>query len=238
MAETRLTEMLGALTRREIEELELYVSSPAINPNPRLAVLFNYIRTSNKKPAELTNEELKEAVFGKKNVKEVYLRVLITGLIKIIEKFFIDKKLEEDSLRGKLYLIRALRERKCQKGLKRHAAELLSELEKAKLKDSYQYLKEGEFKIEEILSGSGQGPLSRLKAADRCIDLAYMDFKLDIYFKLLCAVLSGKEHKTFIKESQCLLKSIDKNINDIKANHILIYLKYLSLKMLMETGKE
>lgn len=237
MGNARLFELLKSLTGKELKELETLIRSPAINRDEKIIKLFECIVSGGKQIDSISKIELKKAAFDSKEVKDVYFRVIVTSLVKIVERYLVEKKLREDYLRNNLYLLQILRERKCKKGFNTHVREISKQLQTIKEKDAYFYIKRAELKAEQVLFSQSETTsdiFKDLQEIDRDIELSYITFKLDLYFKLLVLEISGTGKLETNENIKLLLERVEKEIIPVKKDHTIIYIKYLALKMIME----
>src|SRR5690606_2750209 len=118
----------------------------------------------------------------------------------------------------------------------KHIRFISNQLENAKEKDAYYYIKKAELNSEELLNSDSlelKTIQDILIGIDSNIEYSYMCFKLDLYFKLIVLEMTEKKKIHNKKILNRILENVDLQINLIKKEHTILYIKYLSIKMLL-----
>lgn len=239
MADSRLNELLSSLSSDELNEVSLCVSSPALNKDVKVKRLFDYIIAENKPVDDIPPAELTKAVFGKSGASGVYLRVVITGLVKVIENYLVHKKLEGDPIKSSLYLLDTFKERNCRKSFNKHSRDIQTALEDTTEKDAAFYLYLAEYKTICYLNNEDPAAAGELLyEVDSFIDFSYFEFKLDVYFRMLVLDITNNNEPSYIPKINSLLEDISWNIKNIRRSHSLLHIKSLCVKMLLDIGSK
>ncbi len=115
---SKLIQLLGTLSKKEMRALSLFLASPYFNTNPELVRFFELIR--NAYPSFKKLKGGKEVIFQQLYPKESFddkrVRYLMSDLLKLAEQFLLVQRIERKPVESGLHLLDELNQR----GLSKH----------------------------------------------------------------------------------------------------------------------
>lgn len=147
MLNTKLVQILGALSSREFKSFEQYVASPYFNRNKQVVELLDVIKPFH--PAfdnpKFTREFVFTKLFGKgQPFNEAKLRYVLSDLTLLVESFLSVDEFLQNPTEQKYFLVKSMRERNMDKYFLQHLEEAHTLNNKQGLADSdfyfYNYL--------------------------------------------------------------------------------------------------
>ncbi|MBK7939016.1 MAG: hypothetical protein IPJ82_18945 [Lewinellaceae bacterium] len=150
MQKSVLAEIVGALGRKEIRDIQKWLQSPSHNQRQDVIRLFDYL-CKNLTNADDTTEKEKAwmAVFPGQPYDDAYMRQVMYFLLKAIEEFLVFSDVTSDKVQYQLALSRIYRKRKLEKAYKQAHRLGVESLEKQPLRSGYYLLNKFFFEQEE-----------------------------------------------------------------------------------------
>lgn len=232
---------LKLLSKAKLLEFEDFVNSPYFNKLPRLIKLFQFIKknydliSSNK----ATREDLSAFMYPNETYKDASIKKLISDFNKLIERFAVQRELEEDKIDYRLKFLKQLRKNHIEdKFDKLHKeAELLSEDDRSEVDIYYEnrvrILNE---KFELLFHKSIKEKKDIFQKKSDLLDLEFMTKKIYLYEAMVSIENINKQ----INYNYSFLDEIESFINSNKANIVKnepeLYRNYLQFKILADKG--
>lgn len=177
MKNSKLAQVINQLSSTDIRSIRKFLRSPFFNQRQDVIDLFEYMVATGPDP-------IAEKAFEKLNLKRpfdlVHLRLVMSYLFRLIEKYLAVEELLENEETQQLQLIRAYQKRSASKQITIAIKEGIQNLEKSRKRngDWYYYifqLQLEQFQLESQESPSGE--LNRQELSDT-LDIAYLIAKL------------------------------------------------------------
>ena len=126
--DSRLIDLLKALTGREMRSLSEFVASPFFNKKEKVTRLFEYVKKRYPGFRAIYRTDLYQYVFQKKTNKQALdntqyanLRYAMSDLVKLVQEYLLHEELKKNEVRQKHQLATVFLER----GLQKHVPDLL-----------------------------------------------------------------------------------------------------------------
>ncbi|MEM1320223.1 MAG: hypothetical protein AAGG75_08200 [Bacteroidota bacterium] len=195
MLKSRLYSVFQSLSRSELRELKKLVRSPFFNQREYVARLYDYLLECHlllQLPPE--NEPAFRFLFPQQSFDHPKLRLAMSLLLKLIEKYLVYKKIFADEVRTKVELAAIYRERKLYKQFSFTLKEAQQLQEKHTIRNAEYYNDRYRMQLEQYLRSSAEKHTEELNLQEisDTIDLTYMALKL----RQTCLLLS---HQTVYK---------------------------------------
>ncbi len=232
--------MVKGITPAEFRKFGEYLNSPYHNKRRKIIQLYELINFNYDEfdANIITNDKIAKAIFNGEGDKDQNVRTLISSFTALLEDFLIVEELNRNSIQQKTLLLRSLRDKNILKTFDMISKEITEIQQKDFNRNTDYYYNEFTFK-ETWLNYHGED-------LDLDLDKSYMEMSdnADHLFivtklKVLNTVISRKIlsgigiHKSYWAVEN-ILKYIEKNIDDIEANHPIIYSEYKILMMVLE----
>ncbi|MCB0526886.1 MAG: hypothetical protein KDC61_06370 [Saprospiraceae bacterium] len=143
MQKSILVEIVSALSRKEMRDIQKWLQSPAHNQRQDVIRLFDYLVKNTGREEGLDNAEKEEAwsaVFPDQPYDDAYMRQVMYFLLKSIEEYLAFTEFTGDKVQYQLGLIRIYRKRKLEKAYKQAHRLGSDSLEKQPLRNGYYLL--------------------------------------------------------------------------------------------------
>ncbi|MBN8586015.1 MAG: hypothetical protein J0M37_13070 [Ignavibacteria bacterium] len=243
MRESKLTEMVKGISPAEFRKFGEFLNSPYHNKSRKIIQLYELINFNYDEfdANVITNEKIAKAIFSGEGDKDQNVRTLISSFTALLEEFLVIEELNNNSLHGKTFLLKSLRDRNILKTFDMVSKEITDIQQKDFNRNTDYYYNEFTFK-ETWLNYHGED-------LDLDLDKSYQEMSdnADHLFivtklKVLNTVISRKIlsgisiYKTYWAVEN-ILKYIEKNIDDIEQHHPIIYSEYKILMMVLEPDK-
>ncbi len=138
MQKSVLTEIVRALEKKEIRELNKWLQSPAHNQRQDVIRLFNFLVKNLPNGDEGTEKERAwKAIFPAQPYDDAFLRQVMYFLLKAIEEYLVFADVANDRVQYQLALSRIYRERKLEKAYRQAYRSGRESLEGQPLRDNY-----------------------------------------------------------------------------------------------------
>lgn len=243
MRESKLTEMVKGISPAEFRKFGEFLNSPYHNKSRKIIQLYELINFNYDEfdANVITNEKIAKAIFSGEGDKDQNVRTLISSFTALLEEFLVIEELNNNSLHGKTFLLKSLRDRNILKTFDMVSKEITDIQQKDFNRNTDYYYNEFTFK-ETWLNYHGED-------LDLDLDKSYQEMSdnADHLFivtklKVLNTVISRKIlsgisiYKTYWAVEN-ILKYIEKNIDEIEQHHPIIYSEYKILMMVLEPDK-
>jgi len=117
MQSSKLIQLIGSLTKKELKDFQLFTSSQYFNKNQNLVLFLEHLLEY--APSFQSNLLEKESFFARHYPNETFdeqkLRYLQSDLTKLIEEFLAFQEFQQDKFRRKYYLMQSLNKRNLDK---------------------------------------------------------------------------------------------------------------------------
>lgn len=126
---SKLMDMLGSLSNKELKKFSEYVYSPLFNKNNKLLSFIDYIveNSSNYQSEAYSKSKVHEKLFPGEAYNDQKVRDMMSYMSRLLEDFLAYQSITDDPVRVKMYLLKSLRER----GLNKDFEKLERETRKA-----------------------------------------------------------------------------------------------------------
>lgn len=217
MLKTNLITVIRSLSQLERRELALFITSNSINKRQDVLALYNYISNYvDKSPIKLKKPNVFKQLFPHQEYDEKQIRYLISFLNKALERFLINKELENDEVQGRIYLLQAYRRKRISKSFYKSVKQTEAIVKKISFRNDEFYEKAFQIEYEKysFSVNTERNAPRNLQELNDMIDLSYLSKKLRIscvslahqsvykvdYDKgLLNSILQNIEQSTFLK---------------------------------------
>lgn len=190
MQHSHLHELISSFSAQEIRDLRKFLASPFFNTRRDVAGLFDFL-VKNESPAK---EEAWLRLFPSEPFDDQKLRLLMSYLHRLLEKYIYIKELTGESLTNRLHLAAGYRKRGMAAAFERTRASLEKSLEAHPLRDARFYQIQHRLQWEQYQVAAAQTPTeaSPLHALSETADVSYLAARL----RLIClaAAQSGVYH--------------------------------------------
>jgi hypothetical protein len=234
MHNSKLIQLFSALSKKEMKGFVSYMHAEYFNKNEQLRDLANYLlkHSDNLEGPLMEREKAFKHIFGDEQFDEAKMRYLMSDLTKLLEDYIIQITFERDEFQRKLFLSKALQERKQEKHFM-SALEDLNKLNKKEgIRDSNFYF--NQYLIEEISYNHTSEKRNRsldtsLQEVIDNLEIAYLSKSFKYYCEMLnrSNILQVEYNLNFFNEMMKYL--VQGSFNDIPAIRIYLCI-YISLK--------
>ena len=228
MLNTKLVQILAALSAKEFKSFEQYVNSPFFNRNKQVCELLDAIKPfhPNYENPKFTREHVFSKLFGKtEKYNEAKLRYVLSDLTLLLEGFLsVDEYLRNPN-EQKYFLLKSLRERNADKFFTQHLEDAHAMINKAGYTDSEYYFYDYLFNEQSYLFTSVKNNRSIDSSLQELIDNLEI-FYLAKNLKYYCEMINRKnilkvEYRLSIFEQ--ILPYLEKRgFEEIPAIHIYV----------------
>ena len=137
-----MLEYFKDLTEEELVKFEKFVCSPYFNSQKNNVRMFEYLKGLHPdiKKDDISKKSLSINIYGEKDVNDVKIRKLISEFSLLMEKFYTQIEVDNESLRNKILLLQSLRKRGLQKRFEMNYNSTFKLLKKSFSKDESYYL--------------------------------------------------------------------------------------------------
>ncbi|GJM31831.1 MAG: hypothetical protein DHS20C18_08320 [Saprospiraceae bacterium] len=181
MQKSRVFELFDTFSKKEIRHLKKFIASPFFNQRAHVIALFHYlVRCKFQQKIGPTPEKAFEYLFPKQIFDDHKLRLSMSLLHKVFEKYLIWQEVNKEEIRSKIKLARAFREL----NLSRHFLKTIAELKNMQTNQAHHnadfYQNQYELFLEEYLFHSEQSRMGdlNLQQVQENLDNAYITSKL------------------------------------------------------------
>jgi hypothetical protein len=236
MKSFKVVELINSLNFREFERLELYINSGVHGKNLNFIKMYNFLKKLRKKRNFIFNgDTLAYSIFGKK-VKDTKIRLLFSDFREIVEKYIIQRHIENNFEMYQNILLQEYRHR----GITKNYVVLKNKLDSEQRKKNVLSIDDYYLRAQ-IESSSVMFKENRFKNQDT---LPYTNTILNYdYFFILSKLhydnlntiskspnLPGPESQIFLINE--IVSHVELNADYFKKHHLMIYLEYLVYNML------
>ncbi|HMQ70117.1 MAG TPA: hypothetical protein PKA90_16665 [Ignavibacteria bacterium] len=244
MKRIKLFILLKSLSKQEFEELYDFIISPAINKDPNLTSLYNYVKTNYEAviSGDMSKEELFKEVMQTGEFNETKYWKLTSGLSKLIDKFLMYREYEKDIYYQKNLLLDIYRTRNVPKLFETHSKEIRKSFDSEFNKGLSFYFNRTHYYFQK-LSYLGDENIDEFE-----VDLKKMFEDLRMFFIMTnitsISIISNfkdgfiKEAKKDIWMFDGILEFLTKNKTRIKKENHIVYIFFLIILIKLDPSKE
>ncbi|HMS32548.1 MAG TPA: hypothetical protein PKC91_00545 [Ignavibacteria bacterium] len=232
-----MLEYFKSLSEKELEKFEDFVFSPYFNKQRNNVKLFQYLKSlyPHIRNIDISKENLSVNVYGESKVNDVKIRKLISEFSILMERFFSQIEMEEDSIRNKILLLGALRKRGFQKRFEMNHRTISNILKKVYSKDESFYLNKINL-VNEIFYfkfGDIRGELEiGLQEKSDNLDYFYAFTKLHCFNEMIHNEGVINKNKFFNKKNfNEIISLVENNKDEIYKNHPNLLIIYYVVNM-------
>lgn len=234
-----MLEYFKLLSEKELEEFEDFVFSPFFNKQRNNVKLFQFLKSlyPHIKNSDISKESLSLNVYGESKVNDVKIRKLVSEFSLLMERFFTQMEMEEDSIRNKILLLGSLRKKGFQKRFEMNYRAISNILKNVYSKDESFYLNKINL-VNELFYfkfGDIRGELEiGLQDKSDNLDFFYAFTKLHCFNEMIHnegAINKDKFFKKkFFKE---IISLVENNKDEIYKNHPNLLIIYFVVNMFL-----
>ncbi|MEM1320228.1 MAG: hypothetical protein AAGG75_08225 [Bacteroidota bacterium] len=181
MKKSRLITVFYTLSGKELRELSKWVRSPFINQQESIVHLFDYL-TECRQQLQLVPSKAQAfgKVFPDQAYQDVKLRLLMSDLLKIIERYLVHADYFQDPIKVKLRLATLYRQRQLDSQFERTSRDIRRLQERSQLRDANYYYDSYREQLEQFQFVSSTQPTGELQfqQMSKTLDIAFLAFKL------------------------------------------------------------
>ncbi len=181
MKNSRLVALLQTLSNKEIKEIRKFLHDSYFNNRPEVYRLFDYLSDCIQLYKVIPSKEKAfQQILEKANYDDQKMRLWMSFLLKLVEKFLVQEALFKDEVKIKTTLTTIYRERNLPKHLERNLRELQVLQQKQIHRNAAFYNKDYQIQYEQYRFASANRRMSELnlqKMSDD-LDIAYLSEKL------------------------------------------------------------
>lgn len=188
MEKSRLAQLIQTFTPTERREIRKFLESPFFNSRADVLQLFDwFVQRENPQPEKTA---AKRHLFGNEQPPDQELRLRMTYLSRLLERYIAQKELDSDPTRRELLLAAGLRRRNLAKPFLQQAAWLEKTLDEQPLRDANFYESKSQLHWQWHQQESAENATANqhLLAASRAADVAFLALKL----RQICLVAAHK----------------------------------------------
>lgn len=181
MEKTLLWELMNQLSKNELRSLQNFIKSPYFNLRKDLILLNIFLTNHILKATPAPDKRFVfNAVFKNESYSDQKLRLTISRLQKLLEKFLIQQTLNDSKFEQHKLLLLALRKRKAKRNFNRAINRIHQFSEQQPLRNPDYYLNRFEMEYQNYLSLSEtrRTKALNLEKVEHFLDAAYISFKL------------------------------------------------------------
>lgn len=234
MLETKLIQYLSRFSKSELSEFRDFVYSPYFNKHENTRILLDVLLATKEWNAEtLAKKKIFKKVFPTSAYQEQHLSNLISYLLKLVRKFYIQKQSEKSELDQQLNLMKMALDAEQDKLFLLTSGRVKKALEGSELLDNNYFFQQSQFQLLQDNYDLKYGKRSSgeyLQKSLKFFDTYFIGEKL----KLTCQMLARKQVTgsdyafPFIKELITFLEKEKQTIAEVPS--VRVY--YLAYKML------
>ncbi|RPI14334.1 MAG: hypothetical protein EHM58_16675, partial [Ignavibacteriae bacterium] len=141
MKESKIKELLKALSVVEFKRFGDFIRSPFFNKNPHLVTLYDYFSKYNENFDKLAvlNEDIFRFVFKNEKYSEIKVRILLSNFVKLIEEYLVYISGTKNVIYQKTLLVNTLHQRNLTKNFHSALKETMEYQEKQFNRDEDYY---------------------------------------------------------------------------------------------------
>ncbi len=232
-----MIEYFKELSEEELIELEKFVYSPYFTTQKNIVRLFEYLK---KIYPDISNDDFSKKnislnIYREAKVNDIKIRKLLSEFSLFMEKFFIQREVEEDEIRNRLLLLRSLRKRGFKKRYKTNYRMTLKSLDKLFSKDEEYYINRINL-IDELINykfGDIREEFDKVKQdKSDTLDFYFSFAKLHTFNEMYrSGELNNKNNHYIKKYYPEILNFVEENIEVIYKKHPNLYIIYCVIKM-------
>ncbi len=232
-----MIEHFNDLTEEELVKFGKFVFSPYFNSQKNNVMLFEYLKDLHPdiKEDDISKKNLSINIYGEKELNDVKIRKLISEFSLLMEKFYTQTEVDNESLRNKILLLQSLRKRGLQKRFEMNYNAILKLMKKSFSKDESYYLNKISLVNEMFYFKFGdiRGELEKgIQEKSDNLDYYFAFTKLHAFNEMFHN--EGTKNKNiFFKKNYFneIIKQVDENKELISKNHPNLLIIYFVVMM-------
>ena len=243
--ESKLFELLKGFSPAEYKALGDFVLSPYYNKNRSIINLYEYLKKFSNDFAncKVTNEDISRYVYNDRKLNSVKVRSLTSDFVKLIEKFLIASEFETYGMFHKVLLLYQLNMKDMPKNFRSVLHETMQKQMDTFNRDENYYYNQIYLEVESFNYNLERQhtnvDVGEFKKIGNNIDLFFILTKLNLFHLMFYHRLDIDEsssYKLWLLDET--LEYIESRIDEISKQHPVIYMKYLVLKTITNSGEE
>lgn len=226
--------MLATLDKKELRAFSQFVSSPYFNKHEENVLLTDYLvkYAPDFNDEVITKEAVYRSIFPDQNYDEKQLGYIMSGVTKLLEKFFQLRMFEEEIFQQKRYSLQNLINRKQLKLYERNYEQIKTDLDEVTQKNNEHYLQQfqlSEIAIEHFNLLQVRKHNKALQEASNHLDHFFLSTKL----KYLCTMLNDQnmiasKYQLSLREET--INFLTNHEDELEPNIELFYLTFQMLE--------
>ena len=196
MEKSKIFLVFDTFSNQEIKEFRKFVNSPFFNQQKEISLLLDFLVECKQHLKVIpTKEKAFQFVFGQQKFSDVKVRLLMSDMYKLIEKFLICKNTFADDIQNKIQLASTYRQRNLPKHFEKTIKRSDELLEKGNLRHAEYFNSRYKQLVEEYQFASSQkrNEEFNLQEISDTLDITFVTMKL----RQTCLLLS---HQTVYKK--------------------------------------
>jgi hypothetical protein len=243
MKDSKVKELLKALSSNEFKKFGDFVRSPFFNKNTHIISLYDYFSkySENFDKMAVLNEDIFRFVFRNEKYSEIKVRILLSNFGKLIEEYLVYLAGIKNVIYQKTLLVNTLHQRNLTKNFRSALKETMEYQEKQFNRDEDYYYNQIYLEVEafnHFLERSTKINEDDFEKIGDNIDLYFILTKLNLlhfmYLSMRRGTEAGGERMWLMDE---IISYIETNLIKISKEHPIIYMKYLILMTMMKSSE-
>lgn len=244
MRENKLSEILRGISLNEYRKFGEFIRSPYYNKNPNLIKLYDYMKRIivNSDEPQPSSEEIWHGLYPEKSYNKQKISILISDFKNLLQEFLMSENYTKNKTAKRIELLKIFNERSMTKNFDALNTEMKKYLTGDYNRDRQYYNNSLTAEFEETNSRAIKIVYSKdpgFKNLDNKIDHFYIISKLYVFIMIhnqFKEIGSELDYKLWNKNE--ILSYIEKNSENIKKEHPLIYCYYLILMTFIKPKNE
>jgi|GEM_PF-890213 len=240
MKESKIKELLKALSVVEFKRFGDFIRSPFFNKNPHLVTLYDYFSKYNENFDKLAvlNEDIFRFVFKNEKYSEIKVRILLSNFVKLIEEYLVYISGTKNVIYQKTLLVNTLHQRNLTKNFHSALKETMEYQEKQFNRDEDYYYNQIYLEVEaynHFLERSTKINEDDFQKINDNMDYYYILTKLKLFHFMFLQLRQSNEpgrQKMWLLDE--IIKYVEDNLAVISKEHYVIYMKYLILMTMLK----
>lgn len=243
MKESKIKELLKALSAVEFKKFGDFVRSPFFNKNPHLVTLYDYFARYNENFDKLAvlSEDIFRFVFKNEKYSEIKVRILFSNFVKLIEEYLVYIEGTKNVIYQKTLLVNTLHQRNLTKNFHSALKDTMEFQLKQFNRDEDYYYNQIYLEVEafnHFLERSSKINEEDFKKINDNMDYYYILIKLKLFHFMFLQLRQSTEpggQKMWLLDE--IIKYIESNLTVISKEHSVIYMKYLILMTMIKPAE-
>lgn len=243
MKESKIKELLKALSAAEFKKFGDFVRSPFFNKNPHMVTLYDYFTRYNENFDKMAvlNEDIFRFVFKNEKFSEIKVRILLSNFVKLIEEYLVYIAGTKNVIYQKTLLVNTLHQRNLTKNFHSALKDTIEYQEKQFNRDEDYYYNQIYLEVEafnHFLERSTKINEEDFQNINDNMDYYFILIKLKLFHFMFLQLRKSNETssgKIWLMDE--IIEYIESNIGVISKQHSVIYMKYLILMTMLKPAE-